>query len=139
MRNKSLNRRKFLAFLSTGSFALAAQSISNIVMGRPQSQSKTQTQTQVKQKPATNINDASKVPRNTSSMPGKFPGKVIQITNSNSVINNEPLEKEAYLMLKKAMLKLTGQRYLNDAWRMFDLGLGVSDISKINFTKIDLG
>ena len=36
-------------------------------------------------KPATNIADALKYARNTSSMPGLFPGKVTEIFHANSV------------------------------------------------------
>jgi len=74
---------------------------------------------QYQDKPLTNIADAAKIPRNSLSMPGKYPGKVIHIRNQKAVINNEPVEQEAYLMIRKAMLELTGQDDLGKAWRTF--------------------
>jgi len=74
---------------------------------------------QYQDKPLTNIADAAKVPRNNLSMPGKYPGKVIHIRNQKAVINGEPVEQEAYLMIRKAMLELTGQDDLGKAWRTF--------------------
>ena len=52
-------------------------------------------------------------------MPGKFPGKVIHVKKAGAVVNNEPVEQEAYLMIKKAMLELTGQTELDKAWKTF--------------------
>ena len=115
MKNKSLNRRKFFTLVGTGSFALAALPIADLLDGQATTQSEKQLQT----KPGTNFRDAAKVPRNNSSMPGKFPGKVVHIKNANSVINNSPVEKAAYAMLKKAMTELTGQKSISRAWRMF--------------------
>lgn len=115
MKNKSLNRRKFFTLLGTGGFALAALPITDLVDGQTPIQSEKQQQT----KPATNFRDAAKVPRNSLSLPGKFPGKVVHIKSANSVKNNEPVETEAYIMLKKAILELTGQKNFKKAWRMF--------------------
>jgi uncharacterized protein (DUF362 family) len=41
------------------------------------------------------------------------------IKNQNSVVNNEPVEAIAYMMLLRAMLELTGQKSLKKAWRTF--------------------
>lgn len=84
-------------------------------------------------KPATNIADAAKTPRNDWSMPGLFPGKVIQVTNSNAVLNNEPVEEEAYKMIEKAMLELTDEVQIKSAWHQFvkpgeKIGLKVNPI-----------
>ena len=70
-------------------------------------------------KPATNINDAFKPPRTETSMPGKFPGKVVQISHSNSIVENKIVYDAAYDMVAKGMLELTGAATLKDAWRMF--------------------
>ena len=109
MKENSLNRRRFFTLLGAGSAALAAKPLS--VLG---STAKT-----ISDKPATNIADAAKAARTEWSMPGKFPGKVVQIKNSRAVINNEPVEQEAYRMIEKAMLELTGKSDLGEAWRTF--------------------
>ncbi|MCK5077974.1 MAG: DUF362 domain-containing protein [Calditrichia bacterium] len=72
-----------------------------------------------KEKPETNIRDAFEIPRNKHSMPGKFPGKVVQVVDEKSVINNKPDLKTVNEMLKKSMLKLTGTANLKQAWRQF--------------------
>ncbi|MCX6169421.1 MAG: DUF362 domain-containing protein [Ignavibacteriales bacterium] len=76
-------------------------------------------QTQPPAKPATNINEMQKYPRNENSMPGKFPGKVIQVTHINSVVENKIVYQAAYEMIAKGMLALTGAQSLNGAWKMF--------------------
>jgi len=109
MEENSLNRRKFFAIMGAGSAALALKPLSTLASELVQSQDK----------PVTNIKDAAKKPRTTSSMPGKFPGKVVRIRNSRAVVNDMPVEKEAYLMIEKAMLELTGEKNLRKAWRSF--------------------
>jgi hypothetical protein len=109
MKGQSLNRRRFFAMLGAGTATLAAGPLSGIASDRVQN----------RDKPATNISDATKIPRNEWSMPGKYPGKVIHVRNMNAVVDNEPVEAEAYRMLRKAMLELTGQDDLGKAWRTF--------------------
>ena len=110
--------------MGAGSTSLALNSISL--------QASKQVQTPVK--PATNISDAAKIPGKLFSMPGKFPGKVVHIKNVNAVKNDEPVEKEAYMMIRKAMLELTGEINLDKAWRIFvnpgeKIGLKVNPVA----------
>ncbi|MBN1145576.1 MAG: DUF362 domain-containing protein [Bacteroidales bacterium] len=109
MKENSLNRRRFFALLGAGSAALAAKPLS--VLGS--------TSPAMADKPATNIADAAKAARTEWSMPGKFPGKVVQVKNARAVVNNEPVEQEAYRMIEKSMLELTGKSNLGEAWRTF--------------------
>jgi hypothetical protein len=109
MKRNSLNRRKFFTLVGAFSAALAAKPLSIFAFKRGA----------VAEKPSTNIADAGKIARNAWSMPGKFPGKVIHVKNAGAVVNNEPVEQEAYLMIKKAMLELTGETELDKAWKTF--------------------
>ncbi|MFO7369853.1 MAG: DUF362 domain-containing protein [Bacteroidales bacterium] len=109
MKENSLNRRRFFAILGAGSAALAAKPLSVLGSSAPA----------MADKPATNIADAAKAARTEWSMPGKFPGKVVQVKNVKAVVNNEPVEQEAYRMIEKAMLELTGKTDLGEAWRTF--------------------
>lgn len=89
---------------------------------------------EAQEKPATNISDANKVPRKSTSMPGIYPGKVVLVKNPYSVVNDEPVESIAYLMLQKSMLELTGKEDLKSAWRMFvqpgeKIGLKVNPVA----------
>lgn len=67
----------------------------------------------------TNIEDALKYPRNENSMPGKYPGTVVQVNDPRSVVDDVPQEEEAYLMLKEGMIALTGEKKLKKAWKQF--------------------
>lgn len=67
----------------------------------------------------TNIEDALKHPRTKDSLPGKYPGKVVQINDPNSVVDEVPQEEEAYKMLEAGMLLLSGKEKLKDAWLQF--------------------
>ncbi len=102
----TLNRRKFFTVFGAGSAALAAKPLSSLANVVPQPP----------EVPATNIADALKSPRTSFSMPGKFPGKVITLKNARAVVNDQPVEEEAYLMIKKGMLELTGETDLKKAW-----------------------
>jgi len=124
MKGKSIGRRKFFAILGAGGAALAAKPI--IGLGSENQQ------TQVK--PSTNINEASKIQRKSTSMPGKFPGKVVLAKSQNSVVNDIPVEAVAYMMLNRSMLELTGQNDIRQAWRMFvnpgeKIGLKVNPVA----------
>jgi uncharacterized protein (DUF362 family) len=124
MKRKTLNRRKFFTILGAGGAALASTPLITLASEN----------LQVQDKPATNISDAGKKPRNSDSMPGKFPGKVILVKNSNAVVNDVHVEAVAYLMLQKSMLELTGQEDIKKAWRMFvnsgeKIGLKVNPVA----------
>jgi uncharacterized protein (DUF362 family) len=123
MKRNSLNRRKFVTVIGAGSAAMALNPVGTFASDPVQEQ----------EKPATNIKDASKIKRTSSSMPGKYPGRVIHIMNTRSVSNDEPQEKEAYRMIEMAMLGLTGENDLKNAWRTFvspgeKIGLKVNPI-----------
>jgi Domain of unknown function (DUF362) len=130
MKRKTLNRRKFFTIIGAGGAALAIKPISGI----------SSTLDQTISKPATNISDAGKQPRTSTSMPGRFPGKVVIVKNKNSVVDDLPVEAAAYKMLQKSMLELTGQNSLKKAWRLFvnpgeKIGLKVNPVAgKLLFT-----
>ena len=71
------------------------------------------------EKPKTNIEDALKIPRTENSLPGKYPGRVVEIFHSKAMINNHPDADIAYQMLKQGMLELTTASTLKAAWREF--------------------
>jgi hypothetical protein len=71
------------------------------------------------EKTKTNIDEALQHPRNENSLPGKYPGKVVRIDNPDSVVEDKPVEAEAYKMLKEGMLALSGAASLEEAWLQF--------------------
>jgi hypothetical protein len=74
---------------------------------------------QADEKPYTNIETAKAIPRTALSMPGKYPGKVAQVTHPNCVVDGKPNEAAAYEMVKNAMLRLTNESDLKKAWLQF--------------------
>ena len=109
----NFNRRNFLRLAGAGAAAAAAAPVAS-AMGS------TTREVPVQQvKPATNINDALKVPRTPGSIPGLFPGRVAVIKNSRSVKENNIMEQEVHDMIARSMLELTGEKKLKKAWRKF--------------------
>ncbi|MDH6358057.1 DUF362 domain-containing protein [Parabacteroides sp. PF5-9] len=83
------------------------------------------TVTQTRKKPETNIATAKAIPRTINSMPGKYPGKVVKVTNPDCIVDGKPSETVAYEMIKQCLLHLTGETDLKKAWRQF---VGPEDI-----------
>lgn len=85
------------------------------------------------EKPQTNIADAVAIPRNKNSMPGKYPGSVVKVNHSTSVVDGKPSEQAAYDMLEASMLQLTGEKDLKKAWLQF---VGPKDIIGIKVNPV---
>ena len=124
MKGKSINRRRFFTLMGAGGAAMAAIPASAISLHT----------LQTKTKPGTNISDAAKNPRSSTSMPGLFPGKVVIAKNTKSVVNDEPVESVAYMMLSQLLLELTGVDNIKQAWRTFvspgeKIGLKVNPVA----------
>ena len=118
------SRRRFFKVLGTGSLVVASAPIAaSPVLIAPQDE-----------KPVTNISDAANTPRNENSMPGKYPGKIVQVDNPDSVVDDSIVDVEAYKMVEKGMLALTGEKKLKKAWRQFvspgeKIGLKVNPVA----------
>lgn len=111
---KQVNRRNFLRLAGAGAAAAAAAPVAQ-ALGTASDHASTMQQ----EKPATNIQDALKVPRNERSMPGLFPGRVALVKNTRSVKDNNIVAQEVYDMIEQSMLSLTGEKKLKKAWRRF--------------------
>jgi uncharacterized protein (DUF362 family) len=111
---KQVNRRNFLRLAGAGAAAAAAAPVAQ-ALGTASDHAVTMQQ----EKPATNIQDALKIPRNEKSMPGLFPGRVALVRNTRSVKDNTIVAQEVYDMIEQSMLTLTGEKKLKKAWRRF--------------------
>lgn len=94
----------------------------------------TEISAQAQEKPKTNIEDAIKIPRTANSMPGAFPGKVVQVNHEACVVDNKIHYDAAYDMLAKGMMKLTSTQNVKDAWKKFvnekdKIGLKVNPVA----------
>ena len=69
-------------------------------------------------KPATNGKEALRFPRTSRSLPGAFPGRVVQLLNDKAIVNDTFDVKALEVMLAKGMLALTGAPGVSEAWRM---------------------
>jgi len=111
---KQVNRRNFLRLAGAGAAAAAAAPVAQAL-----GTASDHTVTMQQEKPATNIQDALKVPRNERSMPGLFPGRVALVKNTRSVKDNTIVAQEVYDMIEQSMLSLTGEKKLKKAWGRF--------------------
>ncbi|MDX9773528.1 MAG: DUF362 domain-containing protein [Bacteroidales bacterium] len=110
-----VNRRNFLRLAGAGAAAAAAAPVARAMETTTAASERASQQ----DKPATNIADANKVPRNERSMPGLFPGRVVLVKNTSSVKDNAIVEQEVYDMIASSMLELTDEKKLKKAWRKF--------------------
>jgi hypothetical protein len=106
-----MKRRDFFKIVSMGGVSLALNPVIKATEMKPLFN--------LDEGPETNITDAIKVPRTKNSMPGLYPGKVVKVTDPDSVTEGKPSEEAAYNMLKNAMLTLTGEKSIKKAWRKF--------------------
>jgi hypothetical protein len=134
--NNRMKRRQFCGLISQSGIALAATPLfgKNIW-----SQSEP-----LPEKPITNIHDALKYPRHSGSMPGKYPGSVVEVYHSKALVNNKPDLTVTNSMLERGILELTGERSLKDAWHQFvsprdRIGLKVNPVAgKLLSTSLEL-
>ena len=105
----TLDRRDFVKLIATGGLAVAAAPlvVHPLLAG----------QITPSPKPATNVKDSLKVPRSNFSLPGRFPGRVVQSTSEQSIANGAPDVAVLETMLSRSLLALTGASTLDRAWR----------------------
>lgn len=116
---------------------LTATGLGTILL--PPEWSKLFSQEKKPEKPATNIKDASKYPRTADSMPGKFPGKVVQVYHDKCIVKNKIDQNVSGEMVKAGMLNLTGSKDISEAWRTFVspkdiIGLKVNPVAGITLS-----
>jgi len=107
---RNLDRREFVKLATAGSIVAALPIGSDGLFG----QEKTPPA-----KPATNIKDSAKVPRNASSMPGKLPGAVVEATHDKSVAGDKVDLAVVDEMVRKSLMELTGTSTIAAAWKQF--------------------
>ena len=108
---KQIDRREFVKMVTVGGLAAAIPGVASDPIF---AQQKTPPP-----KPATNINDALKVPRSAASMPGKFPGAVVQAFHERSIANDRVDLGIVDTMVRKSLMELTGASTAAAAWKMF--------------------
>jgi uncharacterized protein (DUF362 family) len=112
---KGLKRRDFFKVITTtGIGAALIPFTSKLGFGQNSVTSHAQTD-----KPQTNIDDALAYPRNSNSLPGKYPASVVKVFNPNSYVDRKINMESTYQMISSGMLALTKKTSLKDAWLQF--------------------
>lgn len=86
-------------------------------------------------RPRTNIEDALKVPKNKYSLPGLFPGKVIEVKDAGAVKDDRSVPKAVYRMFEKGLSGLTDRRGRD----CFDLFFSKDDVVGIKVNPVGPG
>lgn len=121
-KESAVPRRDFIKLAAAGSAAMVMGSLINLpATAAPENE-----------KPATNIQDALKHPRNEASMPGRFPGRVSEVLHNTVMKEGNPDQEIVNNMVAAAMLGLASpdislslenipdnKDKLSAAWRLF--------------------
>lgn len=119
-----LNRRNFLKLsgVATG-----------IVLGTPALWAADQEKT--KEPTQTNIDDALKIPRTETSLPGPFPGKVVEVVDPQAMPDNKPNAPVISQMFEKGLTELTGKNLK----KSFELLFNQKDVVGIKVNPVGAG
>jgi len=120
----SLNRRDFL---KTGT-AIGA----GLILGTPTLWA---TETENKQRAQTNIADVLPIPRTKHSMPGPFPGRVVEVYDPQAMVEAKPDAGVIQAMWEKGLQQLTGK----NLQQSFDLLFDKQDIVGIKVNPVGAG
>ena len=122
-----VNRR---TFLKSGSLVGAG-----IVLGTPVLWAQDKASEEKPSKPETNIKDVLKIERTETSMPGKFPGKVVKVADPNALVDNVYNAEIIQNMFEKGMQSLSGE----DLHQTFDMLFTKDDIIGIKVNPVGGG
>jgi len=70
----------------------------------------------------TNIDDALKVPRTKHSLPGPFPGRVVEVHDQMAMVNDKPAPEVVRTMFEKGVEHLTGKNLKKSFGTFFEKG-----------------
>lgn len=99
-------------FLKNGSLVGAG-----LVLGTPYLWAQDKASEQKSSKPETNVKDILKIERTENSLPGKFPGKVVKVTDSNALVDNVYNAEVIQNMFEKGIQSLSGKE-MNQTFKL---------------------
>jgi len=136
MGNKNYQSMNSLLNVDRRAFLKSSGVVSaGLVLGTPTLWAQDKHKTERPPRPTTNIEDATKVPRTDTSLPGKFPGKVVQVYNSKALVENKFDAKVINSMFTNGIKNLTGQ----DMKKSFKLLFDKDDIIGIKVNPVGAG
>jgi len=106
--NFEVSRRDFL---KTGITA-------GLVLGTPTLWAQDKEKSPPKKRMATNIDEVMKIPRTKNSLPGPFPGKVVEVSDPKAMEKDKPNAKVIDAMVRKGIENLTGKS-LGESFGLF--------------------
>lgn len=89
-----------------------------LVLGTPSLWAEEQQRAEVPPRIKTNIDDALKVPRTEHSLPGPFPGKVVELHNPKAMVEGKPVPEVVQSMFEEGLGQLTGMS-LEESFALF--------------------
>jgi hypothetical protein len=129
--DNTINRRDFLKI---GGLATGA-AVSGLVLGNSDLFAQEKPKVTPPAKPKTNIDEALKTPKNKYSLPGPFPGKVVEVHNAKAIVNDKVSAKIVNEMFEKGITKLTGKNLS----KSFDLLFTKNDVVGIKVNPVGPG
>lgn len=123
----NMNRRSFLK----GSSLAGA----GLVLGTPHLWAQDKAGDRRPSKPETNIKDAIQIERTDNSLPGKFPGKVVQVSDAKALVDNVYNAEIIQQMFEKGIQSLSGK----DMKQTFDMLFSKEDIIGIKVNPVGAG
>lgn len=106
----NVNRRDFLKMGSAAGTGL--------VLGTPTLWAKDDKKKQKTEKPKTNIDEVANLPKTKYSLPGPFPGKVVEVHDEQAMQEDKPVATVIEKMVKRGIEQLTGKD-LKDSFPLF--------------------
>lgn len=91
-----------------------------LILGRPPVWGQTEQKPSAPEKIKTNIKDVLTIPRVKSSLPGPFPGRVIEVVDQNAMPEGKPDLSEINKMVKTGITKLTGKNLTDSFALLFE-------------------
>lgn len=106
-----------------------------LILGTPPVWGQDTTGTKTPAKPKTNIGEIIKIPRTKHSLPGAFPGRVVEAYDSKVLTGNTPTPEVVSAMFEKGITRLTGK----DAGASFGMLFDPADIIGIKVNPVGPG
>jgi len=110
----SLDRREFMKLTGAAGSLIGA----GFIIDTPLSFG--QDKRQPPERPKTNIDEATAVPRTKNSLPGAFPGKVVEVHDEKAMIEDRPSPDVIEEMFERGITKLTGKNLKKSCRLLFE-------------------
>lgn len=112
----SINRREFLK-ISSGIGSMVG---TGLILGTPPLWTQDKKKGTTPKRPKTNLDEVLSVPRTKHSLPGLFPGRVVEVHDPEAMKDEKPSSQVINKMFEKGIRKLTGKNMKKSFSLFFD-------------------